>query len=464
LYELKVDAAVKGRILIVDDNISVLKSLELFLKNKFDEVATLRDPNQLLHYLAKTEWDIVLLDMNFSSGINNGNEGLYWLKRILNVDPAIVVILITAYADIELAVKAIREGGTDFIIKPWENQKLYATLEAGMKLRLSRKELLKYKNRHHLLREDMEKQFRMVLGKSDKMKAIDHLIEKVSKTSASILITGENGTGKELVAREIHLKSPRKDELMVTVDLGSISETLFESEMFGHSKGAFTDAKENRTGRIENASGGTLFLDEIGNLPIALQAKLLNALETRKITPVGSNKVIPVDIRLISATNKDLEGMVKTGHFREDLLYRINTVHIELPPLRERREDIMPLAEYFLNDFAFRYEKNNIRFNASAIEILLKYKWPGNIRELKHTIERAVILSENEAIAPEDLALSKSKFSGADTNFSLSFEEAEKRIIITSLEKCKWNISEAAKELNIGRQTLYRKIQKYDLQ
>lgn len=454
----------KGKLLIVDDNLSVLQSLELFLKNKFELVTTLRNPNQITSVMEQDDYDIVLLDMNFTAGINSGNEGLFWLREIVKSNPMMVVILITAYADIELAVTAIKDGATDFIVKPWDNQKLLATLQAGLKLRESRKELSILKNKQLLIKKDIDKQYQMCRGKSEVMRTIYDTIGKVAKTDAGVLITGENGTGKELIAREIHNLSKRKHEVFVSVDLGSITETLFESEMFGHSRGAFTDAKESRTGRFENASGGTLFLDEIGNLPVSLQAKLLSALETRRITPVGSNKIVPVDLRIISATNKNLSEMVHSGQFREDLLYRINTVQIELPPLRARQEDIISLAEYFLNDFAAKYEKPSIKFSRSTEDALLRYHWPGNIRELKHTIEKAVILCDSDIIQPEDLALSKSKYNTSDISFNISFEEAERKIILTSLTKHKWNISEVSRELNIGRQTLYRKIQKYDLQ
>lgn len=453
-----------GKLLLVDDNLSVLKSLELFLKNKFETVTLLRNPNQIPSMMEQIDYDIVLLDMNFTSGVNTGNEGLFWLRRIIKSYPSIVVILITAYADIELAVTAIKDGATDFIVKPWDNEKLLATLQAGMQLRESRREVSKLRNKQILIKEDIDKQFQMCMGKSEIIKSIYAKIAKVAKTDASVLITGENGTGKEIIAREIHNLSKRKDEVFITVDLGSISESLFEGEMFGHSRGAFTDAKESRIGRFENASGGTLFLDEIGNLSVSLQAKLLSALETRKITPLGSNKIIPLDIRLISATNKNLQEMIKSELFREDLLYRINTVQIELPSLRERPEDIVSLAEFFLKDFAVKYDKKSVRLNSSAIEALTNYYWPGNIRELKHTIEKAVILCDSEAIKPEDLALSRSQYNNSDITFNISFEEAEKKIILSALTKHKWNISETSKELNIGRQTLYRKIRKYDLQ
>lgn len=454
----------EGKILIVDDNASVLSSLELFLKNKFKTVSILRTPNQIQSFMEQQDYDIILLDMNFTAGVNNGNEGLFWLRKILKTDPTIVIILITAYSDIELAVTAMKEGAIDFILKPWDNKKLLATLQSGMKLRETQKQVKTLKAKQELIREDTDKHFKMFRGTSKKMKDIYSTMVKVAKTDASILITGENGTGKEVIAREIHNLSKRKEEVFISVDLGSLSESLFESEMFGHARGAFTDAKENRVGRFENASGGTLFLDEIGNLPLSLQTKLLNALESRKITPVGSNKSVLVDIRLISASNKDLNILVKTDLFREDLFYRLNTVQIELPPLRERDEDIILLANYFLKEYTCKYEKFGIKFSATTIDSLMSYNWPGNIRELKHTIEKAVILSEGDIIKPDILALNRKKITSQDIDASLGFEDAEKKIIIVALTRNKWNISEAARELKIGRQTLYRKIQKYDLQ
>jgi DNA-binding NtrC family response regulator len=453
----------KGKILLVDDNSGVLNSLNLFLKNKFETVTALRNPNLIPSQLEQADYDIILLDMNFTAGENTGNEGLYWLRRIVKTDPSLVVILITAYADIELAVKGIKDGATDFIVKPWDNQKLLATLQAGLQLRESRKEVNKLKSRQILINEDISKQFRLFTGRSETMRAIYATLGKVAKTDASVLITGENGTGKEIIAREIHNLSKRRGEAFVSVDLGSISETLFESEIYGHSRGAFTDAKENRVGRFESASGGTLFLDEIGNLSVSLQAKLLSVLETRKVTPVGSNRAVPFDVRLVSATNKDLPELVRNELFREDLLYRINIVQIELPPLRERVEDIISLAEFFLSEFGIKYGKENLKLNVSSTEALMNYHWPGNIRELRHTVEKAVILCDSDAIKPEDLALTKSNFNRGDLTFNISFEEAEKKIILTALTKLKWNISEVSKELNIGRQTLYRKIKKYDI-
>jgi DNA-binding NtrC family response regulator len=454
----------KGKILIVDDNAGVLDSLDLFLKNKFDKITTLRNPNHILSQLGQDEYDIVLLDMNFTAGVNTGNEGLFWLRKILKTEPTPIIILITAYGDIELAVTAMKDGATDFIVKPWDNKKLLATIQAAMKLRESQIEVSKLKSKQKLIAHDINKHFKMFTGNSETMRHIYSTIAKVAKTDASVLITGENGTGKEVVAREIHAASKRHNEVFVSVDLGSLTETLFESEMFGHVKGAFTDAKENRTGRFENASGGTLFLDEIGNLSLSLQAKLLTVLESRMVTPVGSNKAIPFNIRLISATNKNILKMSETGTFRQDLFYRINTVTIELPPLRERGNDILILAEHFLKEFSEKYEKQKLRYSTAANETLLYYKWPGNIRELKHTIEKAVILSDSEIIHPENFGLDNNYGHSLEQLSAISIGEAEKKIIKVSLDRHKWNISEAARELNIGRQTLYRKIRNYGLQ
>ncbi len=454
----------KGKILIVDDNAGVLDSLDLFLKNKFEKITTLRNPNQILSLLGQDEYDIVLLDMNFTAGVNIGNEGLFWLRKILKTEPTPIVILITAYGDIELAVTAMKDGATDFVVKPWDNKKLLATLQAAMKLRESQIEVNKLKSRQKLIYQDINKHFKMFTGMSEAMQPIYSTIAKVAKTDASVLITGENGTGKEIVAREIHAESKRHNEVFISVDLGSLTETLFESEMFGHVKGAFTDAKENRTGRFENASGGTLFLDEIGNLSVSLQAKLLTVLESRMVIPVGSNKEIPFNIRLISATNKNILKLSEAGAFRQDLFYRINTVTIELPPLRERGNDIIILAENFLKEYSEKYEKHKLCFGISAIETLLNYKWPGNIRELKHTIEKAVILSDSEIIHPENFSLGNYFGQILEQPSAISMDEAEKKIISTCLDRHRWNISEAARELKIGRQTLYRKIRNYGLQ
>jgi DNA-binding NtrC family response regulator len=452
-----------GNILIVDDSASVLKSLELYLKHYFKSVKTLNSPNQIPFLLSTEDIDIIMLDMNFTAGVNTGNEGIFWLRKILKQDPTIVVIMITAYGDIELAVKAIKEGATDFITKPWDNQKLLATLQTALKLRLSNKEIKKLKLKQKQINEDINRNYGQIIGESEVMKDLYKTINKVAKTEANILLMGENGTGKELIAREIHRQSKRSQKDFMSVDLGALSETLFESELFGHAKGAFTDAKDDRIGRFEAASGGTLFLDEIGNLNFSLQVKLLSAIEQKKITPLGTNKEIPVDIRIISATNKDLPSMVTDHLFREDLFYRLNTVQISIPPLRDREDDIILISEFYLNQFAVKYDRLPLKFTSSALEKLRRHSWPGNIRELRHTIEKAVILSEADILTPQDFSFTTESDIRADLNKSISLEEGEKFIINNALLNNNWNISEAAKELGIGRQTLYRKIEKFGL-
>lgn len=453
----------QGSVLIVDDNQSVLNSLKLFLKHKFENVYTERKPDQILSLIGKENIDVILLDMNFSAGIQTGNEGLYWLKRILKSDPDAVVILITAYGDVSLAVQAIKEGAIDFIQKPWDNEKLQTTLLAGLALKNSRKKVRDLQEKQTVLKSDIERHFDSIIGNTPEMQKVFSTIRKVSKTDANILITGENGTGKELVAREIHRQSKRHSEVFVGIDLSTLNENLFESELFGHVKGAFTDAGETRTGKMQLASGGTLFLDEIGNLPVSQQAKLLTVLQNREINPVGSDRTIPVDFRLISATNKNTGRLIQEGLFREDLLYRINTIRIDIPPLRDRADDVAALAGYFLNLFSGKYEKPLLRFNEDAMEGLRNYPWPGNIRELKHTIERAVILTDSQILTPADLALSEPESENIEFKSNRSLEDYEKDIIRQVLRKHYGNISYTASELNIGRQTLYRKIKKYGL-
>jgi len=452
-----------GNILIVDDNQSVLNSLELLLKYHFNRIIKLKYPAQIPTLLAAEDIDVVLLDMNFTAGINSGNEGIYWLNRILEEEPSVVVVMITAYGDVELAVKAIKEGAIDFILKPWDNQKLLTTVQTALALHQSKKEVKKLQLKQNQLREDINRNFSEIIGRSPVMQELMKTIQKVAVTDANVLLSGENGTGKELIAREIHRQSERNGNDFVSVDLGALSETLFESEMFGHQKGAFTDANEERIGRFESASGGTLFLDEIGNLSFSLQAKLLTAIEQRKIVRLGSNREIPVDIRLITATNKDLPSMVEDGVFREDLFYRLVTVQVEVPPLRERGEDIILLAEHYLKLYASKYEKPGLRFKKEAIDKLMAYTWPGNIRELRHTVEKAVILSDNQLLGASDFSFNSRQESLEPFREAISLEEAEKIIIFGTLCRHKRNISDAAKELGIGRQTLYRKIEKYGL-
>ena len=452
-----------GNLLIVDDNQSVLNSLELFLKHHFNKVLSLRSPNQISFTLNKEDVDVVLLDMNFTAGINTGNEGIYWLRKILKLDPAMVVVMITAYGDIELAVKAIKEGATDFVMKPWDNEKLLATLRAALELRKSKREVKTLRLKHRQLHDDLDRDYTKIIGESQQMNELMKTISKVAATDANVLILGENGTGKELIAREIHRQSKRHSHDFVSVDLGALSETLFESEMFGHIKGAFTDAKEDRIGRFEAASGGTLFLDEIGNLNFSLQAKLLTAIEQKKITPLGTNKEVKVNIRLITATNKNLREMVNESLFREDLFYRLNTVQVEVPPLRKRDDDTLLLAEYYLQMFAGKYKKVQIRFKSDALDKLKAYSWPGNIRELSHTIEKAVILCDADFITSQDFNFSSQVQPDKGLKKGLSLEEGEKIIILNALHNHNMNISEAARELGIGRQTLYRKMEKYSI-
>lgn len=450
-----------GKILIVDDNKSALSALNMLLQPEFHTVATISNPNLIMNELSRNDFDVVLLDMNFSAGINSGNEGLFWLTEIKKTSPTTEVVMITAYGDVELAVKALKQGATDFILKPWENAKLLATLKSAYILRQSRVEVASLKERENTIISELNQEQRTIIGSSPGILKMMQTISKVAKTDANVLITGENGTGKELVASEIHKRSERCKELLVTVDMGAIPETLFESELFGHKKGAFTDAHENRTGKFQLAHKGTLFFDEIGNLPMSLQAKLLVALQNRIIIPVGSNEPVSVDIRLISATNCNLEQLSSQQQFRDDLLYRINTIKIEVPPLRERGEDIELLASFFLKNFEKKYRKSSLRISSQAISKLMKYSWPGNVRELQHTIEKAVILSDSSILKPDDFILrTSSKVSSLN---SLSLDEMEKQLIEAALEKHNGNYTAVASQLGITRQTLYNKIKRHDL-
>ena len=453
----------KGKILIVDDNVGVLNSLKFTLKYIFEEVITIKNPNQISNLISTENFDIIILDMNFTAGVNSGNEGLFWLKEILKVDSDVVVIMITAYGDIDIAVNAIKIGATDFIQKPFEKDKLISTLQSAYKLSESRKEVSQLKIKQEILTEDINRNYNMFVGTSEKMRKVILTISKVAKTDANVMILGENGTGKELVARELHKQSKRSKEVFVTVDMAAVSETLFESELFGHVKGAFTDAKGSRTGRFEAASGGSLFLDEIANLTMPLQSKILSVLQNLEITPVGSSKSIKIDIRLISATNKDVEQMVNNDMFREDLLYRINTIIIKIPPLRERGEDIILLAQHFLKIYSKKYEKPLLKFNGKAIDQLMKYSWPGNVRELQHTIEKTVILCESNIISSDDFQLSENKKVEFKESVNLTLEEVEKMTISEALKKNNGNIAKTSRELGITRITLYKKIKKYEL-
>ncbi len=451
----------KGIILIVDDNQNVRSALRILLNSYFEEVHLLPSPNSLITKIKEINPDVILLDMNFSSGINTGNEGLFWLSEIRNADNDLPVVLFTAYADIELAVRSLKEGATDFIVKPWDNAKLIATLQSAFSLRQSKKEIKKLREKQSVLNHEILKDDEICWGKSETMNNLLNIIGKVANTDANILITGENGTGKELIAKKIHSLSKRSEETFVMVDMGAVSESLFESELFGHIKGSFTDARTDRAGKFEAADRGTLFLDEIGNLNYQLQAKLLTALQSRQIVRVGSNKPIPVDIRLISATNKDLFKSVRNGEFREDLMYRINTIQIEVPSLRERKEDIPLLADFFLAKFRKKYNKAGLKFSEKAYEKLRKYAWPGNVRELQHTIEKAVILSENQILEASDFYFRTTEDITHAID-SVSLEEMEKILIEKALKKYD-NLSVIATELGISRPTLYNKMKKYGL-
>lgn len=453
----------EGAVLIVDDNPAVIDSLTLFLKRKVTKVLSTLNPRQIPVLLHKNDIDIIILDMNFESTDNSGQEGIYWLKEIKKIKPDQVVIMITAYGDVELAVEALKQGATDFILKPWDNQKLLATINSSLELSRTRQEISDLKIQQNQLKKSFNIHPQNILGNSQAMQKVFKTIEKVAPTDANILILGENGTGKELIAREIHRLSSRKNNIFLAIDMGTITESLFESELFGYKKGAFTDAKEDKTGRLVLANGGTLFLDEIGNLSQAMQAKLLTVLQNRELVPVGDSKPVSIDVRLICATNRDINEMVDNNAFREDLLYRINTIQIELPLLRSRGDDIILIANFYLNKYADKYNKTNLSFSSSAIERLMAYHWPGNVRELSHAVERAVIMCENKIIPPTDLLLQKSDESGRLKDKPMSLNEAEKIVISNSLKRNNSNLSAVAKELGVGRQTLYRKIKDYGL-
>ena len=435
----------------------------MFLKQEVSNVTIEETPARIPDHLTRQDFDVILLDMNFKKGLNDGEEGFYWLKQILELDSQAVVILITAYGEVDLAVKAMKLGATDFILKPWKNQKLLGTILSAIQLRQSRKDLEKAKRTQEKLSSDLDVGFTDFVGESPAISRVRELIDRVARTEADILILGENGTGKELVARAIHRQSLRKDKVFISVDLGGITESLFESELFGHVKGAFTDAKQDKPGRFEIASGGTLFLDEIGNLSLPLQSKLLTVLQQRKIQRVGSNKEIPVDFRLICATNMPLYDMIVEKKFRQDLLYRINTVEIRVPPLRERPEDLELLATHFLNQYTRKYKRPALKIDKSVFTKLKKYPWPGNIRELQHAIERAVILSEEKVIQSADLLIAGTPVKEKEPSQQLTMEEMEKRFILQSLDENEGNVSQTAKALGLTRPALYRRMKKYKI-
>lgn len=448
----------QGTILVVDDNKGILTAVQMLLGTCFEKVITISTPNKIKATLHDENIDVVLLDMNFSAGINTGNEGLFWLSEIKKEDASIQVVLFTAYADIDLAVREIKEGAADFVVKPWDNAKLLETLKTAYNIRTANRKGISIATDKLVV----SKESGMFWGESNAMQQLRSLIEKVARTDANILVTGENGTGKEMLAREIHLLSNRKKETLVPVDMGAITETLFESELFGHVKGAFTDARADRPGKFEVANKGTLFLDEIGNLSYHLQAKLLTALQRRSIVRVGSNTPIPVNIRLICATNRDLQEMVQKGNFREDLLYRINTIHVEIPPLRERPEDIVPLTEIFLSKYTKIYGKTAMCLSLDAKEKLKAQPWFGNIRELEHTIEKAVIIAERSVLDGNDFDFPRAKKKPV-TKEATTLEEMEYNMIKNAMDKYSGNLSLVASQLGISRQTLYNKIKRYEL-
>ncbi len=453
-----------GKILIIDDDEDVLLAAKMLLKKHAQQVIIEKNPKKIPFLLNNDSYDVILLDMNFSKDITSGKEGFHWLNEIIAKDPQAVVILITAFGDVEMAVKALKEGATDFVLKPWQNEKLLATLATASKLKRSYKEVDRLKRAKHQLEQDINQPFKDIIGTSPAMEKVYKLIDKVAKTDANVLILGENGTGKELIARALHQKSMRKENVFVGVDMGAITETLFESELFGHKKGAFTDAKEDRAGRFEVANKGSLFLDESGNLSMPLQSKLLAVLQNREVTRLGTNVAIPIDIRLICATNMPIDEMVADSQFRQDLLYRINTVEIKLPALRERTEDIAQLCDHFTKMYAKKYRKDISGINEDGIKHLRSYPWPGNVRELQHAIERAVIMTEHQQLDKEDfffLTASNQELSPNTDNYNL--DEIEKNVIHRAIEKHSGNISKAAKELGLTRASLYRRLEKHGL-
>ena len=446
----------QGTILIVDDNRNILTTVRMLLESVFANIITIANPNSIPAKLREEHPDVVLLDMNFSSGINSGNEGLFWLREIKSLSPKTEVVLFTAYADIQLAVTGIKEGAADFIVKPFDNEKMISTLlEARDKNKTADKAMGKHSGK--------AAQSVMYWGDSEAMTNLRHVVEKVAATDANILITGENGTGKEVLANEIHRLSARSCKKMLPVDMGAITETLFESELFGHVKGAFTDAKVDKPGKFELANGSTIFLDEIGNLSYSLQAKLLTALQRRSIVRVGGSTQIPVDVRLVCATNRNLQQMVNDGEFREDLLYRINTIHLELPALRQRKADIVPLANRFLRQYGDMYNKTNLRFSDEAEKKLISLPWYGNIRELQHAIEKAVILSDSGMISAEDIDGGNQTRREKPLEEVQTLDEMECRMIEKTIKECEGNLSVVAARLGISRQTLYNKIKRYGI-
>lgn len=464
----KNDNIKSGNILIVDDDEDILIAGRLMLSRNFAQVITCRRPETIPELLKIHKFDAILLDMNFGPGESSGKQGLEWLERILEIDPRLVVVMITAHGSVDTVVEAMKRGAMDFVSKPWQNEKVIATLSTAVALHRSRLEAESLRQANRALAEATSAPSSNIIAQSDAMNAVFALVRRAAPTDANVLVLGENGTGKELIARELHRKSGRSDKVFLSVDVGSIAESLFESEMFGHRKGAFTGAAEDRPGRFQAANGGTLFLDEIGNLPLHLQAKLLNALEQRKVTPVGSDTAEEIDVRLISATNVSAEALRNSSHFRPDLLFRLNTVEITLPPLRERRDDILPIANHYLAMYSRKYSTSPKSFSAQAEQAMRVYDWPGNVRALRHAIERAVILASNNVVEAEDLQLNYGTLAAqpditADEPVVLKLDEMEKATIQKALCKHGFNISHAAKELGLTRASLYRRMEKHGL-
>lgn len=454
---------IPAKILVIDDDAYVRLSARMLLEQHFEAVTVINRPEAISVLLQEEHFDAVLLDMNFQKGESSGRQGLYWLEKIVEADPHASVVLITAYGDVNVAVRAMKTGAVDFVLKPWQNEKLISTVTAACQLSQSKRQVAQLKGRQQILHAATHMHFANIIGVSEPMKQMLRTVEKVAQTNASVLITGENGTGKELIARALHRHSARSDEVFVSVDVGSLSESLFESEVFGHVKGAFTDAHQDRVGRFEAASGGTLFLDEIGNLSLSLQAKLLTVLQSKKIFRLGSNRAIDVDVRLICATNQNLSEMTRSQTFREDLLYRINTVELHIPPLRDRPNDIPLLVKHYLTTYAQKYQKQDLHVQRPAMRSLMRYPWPGNVRELQHAVERAVILSENAILDIGDFAIQKRSEAETINAETYNLERLEAWAIRNALKKHKGNITRAAEEVGLTRGAMYRRMEKHGL-
>lgn len=451
-----------GKILIVEDDEHVLLTSHMILKQYFDDIETLETPKTLETRLKQREYDVILLDMNFHAGVTSGNEGIFWMNRIQVLAPMTQVVLQTAYGDIELAVRSIKEGAVDFLPKPWDREKLVTTMLNAYKLSCARKENSELKNRQRELQKHLNSEHQKIIASAPSMRPVMQMVAQVSLTDANVLILGENGTGKELIAKAIHNQSNRANEAFVTVDLGAVPPGLFESEIFGHEKGAYTDAKEARMGKFELANKGTLFLDEIGNLPLSMQVKILSVLQTKTITRLGSHHTVNLDLRVICATNAPMYDLVNEGAIRQDLYYRINTVEIHLPPLRHRKEDIPLLFNHYFEESCKRYHKN-LSADPSLTHQLAKYHWPGNIRELQHAVERAVILCTQPELTIKDFQLNVNGNSHLPEGQELNLAHVEKDVIRRAVTKCNGNLTRAAEELGIGRTTLYRKMQEYGI-